>query len=78
MTKDELVKGALTQLGVLSNPAAALSCAKASPAVAWHSPRFGHRWGHVVLDASDTWRVVLNTRTGGLTWVREDLLYAAT
>jgi hypothetical protein len=76
MTKDELIKGALTQLGVLSRTADPLSSATASSAIAWHSLRFGPRRGWVVLDAGDGWRVVLNDRTGGLTWVREDLFHA--
>jgi hypothetical protein len=75
MTKDELVKGALTQLGVLSRPDAASPSATASPATAWHSPRFGQRRGWVVLDAGDGWLVVVYERTGGLTWVREDLCH---
>ena len=46
--------------------------------VEWESQRFGHRIGQVVLASSNGWCLVLNGKTGGLTWVREDLLYAAT
>ena len=47
MTKDELIRGALAQLGVVSRPA-----------VAWHSPFFGHRSGTALLAPGDGWILV--------------------
>jgi hypothetical protein len=45
---------------------------KIGDSVTWGSPRFGHRWGRVVLLSEDGWQITLNEKTGGLTWVRED------
>ena len=78
MTKDELVKGTLTQLGVLSRPAAPPSSATASPAIAWHSARFGLCSGRFLMPPEDGWVLVQGEHAPDLlVWVREDLLYAA-
>jgi len=77
MTKDELIKGALTQLGVVPRPAAPRPCATVSPTVACHSPRFGHRSGRLLMVPRDGWVLVRGEHTPDLlVWVREDLLYA--
>ena len=46
--------------------------------VAWESQRFGHRIGRIVLASGNGWCLAENGNTGALTWVRKDLLYAAT
>jgi hypothetical protein len=73
MTKDELVKGALTQLGVVSTAPRSLATAFAT--VAWHSPRFGSRSGRLLIAPGDGWVLVdVPTYPGSWVWVHASRL----
>ncbi len=75
MTKDELVKGVLARLGVVGSIALSSGEMGSTP-IGWRSGRFGPRCGQVVLDAGDGWRVIHDSWSDGLTWVREELIQA--
>jgi hypothetical protein len=64
--KEALVNGALERLGVVASGLVGSS-------TRWDSPRFGRRSGRVVMVPGDGWQLVVNERTGGLTWVLKDL-----
>ena len=75
MTKDDLIKGALTQLGVVSGPIAPRPSATTFAAVAWHSPRFGLRSGRLLVASEDGWVLVaVSTHPASWVWVHASRL----
>jgi hypothetical protein len=74
MANQELVKGALTRLGLVpSSVGSAGTRLEVSRTVSWRSPRFGSRAGRVLMSDGGKWVLVLSESRSTLTWVQEDL-----